>query len=379
MARKTKPRDSDYALQSGKAKRIAAPKLDYRPPRPRKYRPRIALIGCGGITLFHLAAYRRAKWNIVALCDVSEAAAAKRRDEFYPKATVCTDYRRLLERGDIDVVDIATHPGPRVAIVTDAIAAGKHVLSQKPFVTDLAVGRRLVAAGDRAGVKLAVNQNGRWAPHMSYMRQAIAAGLIGEVVSIDIAIHWDHNWVAGTPFDRIAHLLLYDFAIHWFDALHCFVPRQRADQVSATLMRSEHQAARPPLIGHVRVAFPSLIASMHFVGATRFGAQDRTVIVGSAGTLTSEGADLNHQTVMLHTERGVARPRLAGSWFTSGFEGTMGELLRAIEEDREPLNSARDNLASLEMAFAAIASAERGRPVSPGSLSKLDPRWIQAS
>ena len=42
-----------------------------------------------------------------------------------------------------------------------AIRAGKHILSQKPFVTDLAVGKKLVAAAERRGVKLAVNQNGR--------------------------------------------------------------------------------------------------------------------------------------------------------------------------------------------------------------------------
>ena len=56
-----------------------------------------------------------------------------------------------------------------------AIDAGKHILSQKPFVVDLDVGEELVAQAEARGVKLAVNQNGRWAPHFSYMRQAVAA------------------------------------------------------------------------------------------------------------------------------------------------------------------------------------------------------------
>ena len=47
---------------------------------------------------------------------------------------------------------------------------------------------------------------------------------------------------------------------------------------------------------------------------------------------------------------------------------TMGELLCAIEEDREPENSARENLRSLELCFAALASADSGQPVKPGDV-----------
>ena len=60
-----------------------------------------------------------------------------------------------------------------------------------------------------------------------------------------------------------------------------------------------------------------------------------------------------------------------GCWFPDGFHGAMGELLRAIEEDREPTNSARDNLRSLELCFAAVASAEIRRPVDPGTVRRL--------
>ena len=274
------------------------------------------------------------------------------------------------------MVDAATHPEQREGILADAIRAGKHVLSQKPLAVNLDVGQRLVLAAQRKGVRLAVNQNGRWAPHFSYLRQAIAAGLIGEVVSADMAVHWDHNWVKGTPFDRIPHLLLYDFAIHWFDILHCFLPQDRASEVAARLYRSVHQAARPPLLGHVSVQYPSALASLTLIGNSRFGAQDRTLVVGTEGALISQGPDLNHQKVTLYTPHGVARPRLSGTWFTSGFEGTMGELLCAIEEDRSPSNSAEDNLQSLAMAFAAIGSAERHKPVKPGAIRRLRPEWI---
>ena len=92
---------------------------------------------------------------------------------------------------------------------------------------------------------------------------------------------------------------------------------------------------------------------------------------GSAGALVSVGPDLGTQAVLLATEAGVARPKLEGTWFRQGFAGTMGELLCAIEDGREPLNGARGNLGSLALVFAAIASARRGVPVEPGSVRSL--------
>ena len=62
---------------------------------------------------------------------------------------------------------------------------------------------------------------------------------------------------------------------------------------------------------------------------------------------------------------------LEGCWFESGFQGTIGELLCAIEEDREPSHSARNNLKSLELCFAALESANTGRAVTPGSVRRL--------
>src|SRR3954462_6052569 len=165
----------DYALTKGAGPaRIAAPAVAYPPEDPKRYRPRIGLIGCGGITEYHLRAYKAAGYDVAALCDRTIAKARRRQREFYPAATVYADYREVLRRADIEVVDIATHPEERVAIMRAAIAAGKHVLSQKPFVTDLDAGERLCDLAERKGVRLAVNQNGRWAPHFSYLRNAIA-------------------------------------------------------------------------------------------------------------------------------------------------------------------------------------------------------------
>src|SRR5579871_386251 len=196
------PTESDYSLSNYTPEApIAAPELPYKPRDPQHYRPKIGMIACGGITENHLRAYRNAGYEVVALCDLIEERAVKRQREFYPDAAVTTDYREVLKRDDIEVVDIATHPPERVALIEASLRAGKHVLSQKPFVLDLDVGERLVALAAEQGVQLAVNQNGRWAPHFSYIRQAVQRGLLGDLMSIHAGVHWDHTWTKGTLFE----------------------------------------------------------------------------------------------------------------------------------------------------------------------------------
>lgn len=350
---------------------IPAPLLPYLPQDPARYRPGIGLVGCGGITKEHLTAYRAANYNVVAFNDITDARAIQRRDEFYPKATVYSHLDPLLEDPNVEVVDITTHPTERPALIRAALAAGKHVLSQKPFVLDLAEGEYLADMADKKGVRLAINQNGRWAPHFSYMRQAINSGLVGEVSSVECSVNWDHNWVKGTPFDNVRHLILYDFAIHWFDILTCFMQQHEPRKVFATWKRSPTQTAKPALLATVTVEYDHAQAVLMFNGDVHYGKSDTTRIVGRKGTLWSYGPSEKIQQVELILPEGIARPELKGSWFPDGFHGTMGELLCAIEAGREPTNSARNNLRSLALCFAAVASAEQGEPVVPGTIRKL--------
>jgi predicted dehydrogenase len=338
------------------------------------------LIGCGGISAQHLNAYRHAGYRITALCDRNEHKAIARRDEFYPAAKVFTDYRDLLALKEIEVVDVTTHPADRVEIIEAALLAGKHVLSQKPFVTDLAVGRRLVALAETQERKLAVNQNARWAPHFSYIRQAIQAGLIGDVQSVSFTLHWDHSWIIGTEFEKIANLLLFDFGIHWFDLLFYFFPESRVpDFVYATANRAIGQLAQPTMLAQALIEFDDAQASIIFNANVKYGQQDSTFIAGSKGCITSTGPSLSEQAVTLHTEAGTASPVLEGTWFREGFHGAMAELLCAIEENREPVNCARTNLHSLGLCFAAVESSLLHAPILAGREDQLlfhSMRWV---
>lgn len=346
---------------------MAAPDLPSEPPAPDEYEPTIGLVGTGGISEQHLTAYRDAGWAVAVLCNRTRAKAEARRDEFYPDADVTTDYHDVLAREDVDVVDVTTHADQRVPIVEAAIEAGKHVLSQKPFVEDLEVGERLVDLAAETGVKLAVNQNGRWAPHFGYIRQAVDAGLIGELTGVHASVDWNHNWIGDTALDDVKHIILYDFGIHWFDVLACLFDDE-PESVFASIAESPSQEATPPLLGQAVVQFPDAQASLAFNGDVRYGPQDSIYAAGSAGTVESTGPDLSEQSVTIYTEDGYASPDLETTWFPDGFRGTMGELCCAIEEDREPQNSGRDNLRTLEWTFAAVASAEDGEPKVPGEV-----------
>lgn len=367
----SEPDADSYALRSGKVAEVPAPALPYRPPMPRSYRPRIGIIGAGGIVAAHLDAYRTAGWEVASICNRTLAKAEAKAAEYAPAARVTDRWQDVLDDPSIDVVDITPHPADRLPLIEAALRAGKHVLSQKPFVLDLEVGEGLVALASANGVKLAVNQNGRWAPHLAYMREAVRAGLVGEVVGVHAAIHWNHGWIEGTPFERIDDLILSDFGIHWFDFLHS-VTGGRARSVFATATAAAGQTAKAPLAAQVLIRLEGGQASLVFDGATPFGPRDTTYIAGTAGSLQSDGPDLGRQGVTLTTAAGIARPALSGTWFNDGFRGAMGALLVAIEDGTEPDNGAAENLNSLALAFAAIQSRRTGREVKVGEAVRLE-------
>lgn len=364
--------DTDtYALKSAALSEIAAPDVPYQPPMPKTYRPKIGMIGTGGISASHLDAYCTAGWEVAALWNRTRSKAEEKAAEFCPDTRIEDDWQAILANPDIDVVDITLHPEHRTPIVKAALEAGKHVLSQKPFVTDLDVGADLVKLADDKGVKLAVNQNGRWAPHKAFMREAVRAGLIGDVISAHVAVHWDHGWTAGTPFDAIKDLILYDFGVHWFDFVASLIGN-RAQSVFASTARAEGQANKVPLLAQAMVRFDGGQASLVFDGGVAHGPRDTSFVGGTAGSIQADGPDLGAQTVILTTPNGIARPTLSGQWFNDGFRGTMGELLCAIEEDREPSNGARENLQSLAMTFAALRSRITGKEVTIGDARTLE-------
>jgi predicted dehydrogenase len=249
----------------------------------------------------------------------------------------------MLADAEIDVIDVTLHPEHRAPIIEAALKAGKHVLSQKPFVTDLGVGEDLVKLAEDKGVKLAVNQNGRWAPHKAWMREAVRAGLIGDVISAHVSLHWNHGWTAGTPFDEIEDLVLYDFGVHWFDFIASLTGR-RAQSVFASASHASGQANKVPLLAQALVRLDGGQASLVFDGGAPHGPRDTTYVAGTAGSLQADGPDLGAQTVTLTTARGSRGPLWKANGSTTGSAARWGASVRHRGGARAVERSAREPL-----------------------------------
>ncbi|MFH1569663.1 MAG: Gfo/Idh/MocA family oxidoreductase, partial [Gemmatimonadota bacterium] len=118
---------------------------------------RIGLIGCGGIAPAHLTCYQQnAHAEVVAVADIrptaAEGLAAKAGARAY------TDHGRMLEAENLDGVSLLTPPSSHREIAERALAAGLHVLCEKPMAGSAADGRAMAEAAQRAGKLLLVAQ-----------------------------------------------------------------------------------------------------------------------------------------------------------------------------------------------------------------------------
>jgi predicted dehydrogenase len=347
--------------------------IPYRPSFPADYRPGIGIVGCGGIVkAAHLPGYRRYGQRVVGVYDVRPEATHGVREQF-GVGTVFGELDELLSHPEIEIVDIATHPDARPALVRQALAAGKHVLAQKPFAPDLDTAFELVEEGERLGLAVAVNQNGRWAPAWRAATLLIEQGAIGDVVAVSHLYHHNYAFTLGTIFDEIEHLVLYDYSVHWFDITRCWLERKTATQVRAREYRTPNQPdeSSAPWGAWATIDYEDgSSALIRGVGCAETSRPHKPFwIHGSEGTIRGavlgSGPVPGEEWLELERDGQTTRFQLDGSWHTDGFAGTLGELVAAIAEKREPYNSARHNLLSLELTLAACLSAEDdGRPVA---------------
>ncbi len=148
-----------------------------------------ALIGCGGRgpgTFGGLGGDAR----MVACCDVDRSRAQRVAERFQGEVATYTDFRELLERKDVDVVAIGTHPGWHALTSIAAMEAGKDVLCEKPMTRFIAEGRAVVEAEKRYGRIFQVGTYGRFGASRDRGRVLIhkimASGLLKDCRGVHI-------------------------------------------------------------------------------------------------------------------------------------------------------------------------------------------------
>ncbi|RME81646.1 MAG: gfo/Idh/MocA family oxidoreductase [Caldilineae bacterium] len=348
--------------------------LDYKPKLPPKKDYGIGLVGTGGIVQYAtMPSYRRHQLNVVAAYDLQRPTAEIVAEEFNIPH-VCDSLEELLDDPAVEIVEIAVPPQHQLGIVRQAVAAGKHLLCQKPLALDLAEAAEIVKLGEEAGVKVAVNQQLRWGQGIRAAKDLIRKGWIGQVVdaSIQVSVNtpwnmWD--WLVNAPRLEVMY-----HSIHYIDAMRSLF----GDPVWIT-SRHARSPMQGDIIGETKTItildydndLQAFIADNHFNHSDEYFATFRFIGVDGhiSGTL---GAMYNYphgreDTLYWSSRRYYPghkfEAKLEGKWIPDAFIGPISSLMRAIQEDGVPETNARDNLGTLRIVEAAYRSAAEHRSI----------------
>ena len=146
-------------------------------------RMRFAVIGINGQGRAHLRALKETpEAELVAVCDVNEAAARARSEEY--GVSYYTSYEDLLERDDVEAVTLPLPHYLHSIVAIAALQAGKHVVSEKPMAISVGECDRMIAAARRAGRQLTVSHQGRVAPQFPYLKNLLASEDFGRLIRV---------------------------------------------------------------------------------------------------------------------------------------------------------------------------------------------------
>lgn len=195
---------------------------------PRGFAPgnlRVGVIGCGWQGRSHARIYAALpNATPLAVCDVNADKAREVAAEVGAQY-VCTDYEQLVRRDEIDAVSIALPDHLHREACEAALAAGKHVLLEKPMATSVADAEAIVAAWEAAGAKLMINWSNRWQVPFAQIKEALDEGKLGEPLYCYARLNNSIfvptkmlSWAGDTklPFWLICHR--YDIARWYFGA-----------------------------------------------------------------------------------------------------------------------------------------------------------------
>jgi predicted dehydrogenase len=315
-----------------------------------------------------------------------------------------TDWKRLIARDDVDLVDVCTPGSSHAEISIAALEAGKHVLCEKPLANSVAEAGAMAAAAERAaarGVRAMVGFNFRRLPAVALARQLIAAGRLGTIRHVRGAylasplVDPDFPLLWRLRAEEAGSGALGDLGAHAVDLAQHLV----GDRIAGVSALTETFVKRRPLpdgngTGEVTVDDAALFIARFASGplgafeATRFasGYQEglRVEVNGDLGSVVWELDHLND----LQFHDGTAEPwlrgfkriratelehRYAGAWWPPGhvigyehtFTNEVADLLGDIAAGRDPVPSFADGLAVQEVLDAVLRSAEAGSAWTP--------------
>ena len=334
-----------------------------------------ALVGCGAMSRAWLqAAAKIPDLRIVGLADLDSARAEGRAREFGLKdAVIARDADRLIEQCKPDLLFDVVVPSARHGVVSAGLAAGSHVLSEKPMAESLDDARDLVARAKKAGRIHAVVQNRRYVAGVRRIARALKAGAIGELASVHADFFLAPHF--GGFREEMDHVLLLDMAIHTFDAFRCMTglaasgvtcrewnpPNSWYRQGSSAAAIFELETGA---IFAYRGSWCATGLPTSWESAWRFVGAKGSLVWDAPNSIRIEALAPGDRNGLFDPVAPVEPPPLAPDDRIDGHFGVLSDFVAAVRAGSEPETASRDNIRSLAMVFGAIESAEAGRRVS---------------
>jgi predicted dehydrogenase len=334
-------------------------------------RMRVLQVGAGGFGATWLRALSTMgdEAELVGLVDhappILEAAGG---DAGVPPGARYTDLAAALATDGADMALVVVPPEAHRPVATACLSAGLPVLVEKPLAGRWEDCLALADTADRAGRELAVSQNYRYRPVIETARQVLASGRLGAIGQAQVEFRLHHDF-RGTFRETMQHPLILDMAVHHFDlirwvtgleprsvAAHTWNPpwSQFAGDASAICLFTMDNGARVVYTAswHPRGQVTDWNCVWRVEGERGYLVLDRDVIrVYEGDDPHRPGSRDEEEVVPL-----VAMPR-------SDQAAVLVAFAEAVRSGRPAATTARDNLHSIEMVFAAVEAAETGAPV----------------
>lgn len=335
---------------------------------------RFGLVGYGAWGKHHADAINRTPGaTLVAVAARSEATASSARETF-PGIAAYTGFRQLLDRNDIDVVDVVLPSHVHHEVAAAALESGKHVLLEKPMCLSLAECDDLIRIAERSGRRLAVGHELRLSSLWGRVKQLIDEGFVGEphYVLVELSRNPYREGADGWRYDisRVGNWILEE-PIHFFDLARWYLEAS-GDPVSiyaaANSRQPNHLELQDNFSAIMKMARGGYAVVSQTLGA--FEHHQTVKVTGSRGAMWASWSGAmdrtRHPTFSLRAFDGaevrtLPIEKITGELFE--LEDQIAMLVRAIR-DNEPLScTAEDGRWSVAMCLAAQRSVDSGMAV----------------
>ncbi|MGQ0803885.1 MAG: Gfo/Idh/MocA family protein [Actinomycetota bacterium] len=321
---------------------------------------RVGVIGLG-VGEQHLVSYESIPGcKVVSVCDIDPT---RLRDvgERYGIAGQHTDYRKVTEDPDVDVISICSYDDVHAEQAISSLRHGKHVMIEKPIALRRSDAEQLVAVHQESGRILTSNLILRASPRFRELRQSIAAGELGEVFYIEgdyihqILHKVTHGWRGKLDEYSVIH----GGGVHLVDLMRWLVGREVAEVCamgSKVLTAGSAYPHEDTAVALLRFENGALAKNLTTFGPqrTKFHALN---VYGTAGTFVN---DL--PTAKRFRGTAPADEEVVATPYPGMEKGDLlPDFVTAIRSGREPDVTARDVFRVMDVCFAIVEAMRSGR------------------